>query len=258
MHVFFFQLYVPGCTSLTPDGVIKAVKLLTRNAHRLKSLRINGIHNINKEDLEILRGLIDEYQQKQEPILYHEFNRFTTFRLQETSPSLDIDLCPKCDEVRAVFDCPRDSCKRKNKKQRQVECRGCKFCIPRCEECGICIKDEETEEAACADSLCLNCWLQLPKCSFCNRPYCIEHADQQFFLPGSSGFLCTSCHAKHMVNSWLPLFLNTVPSILGSLEDPYVYYASFIFISFFVIRLFFMLGSLCYTEIDTFRLWFLI
>lgn len=201
MHVFFFQLYVPGCTSLTPDGVIKAVKLLTRNAHRLKSLRINGIHNINKEDLEILRGLIDEYQQKQEPILYHEFNRFTTFRLQETSPSLDIDLCPKCDEVRAVFDCPRDSCKRKNKKQRQVECRGCKFCIPRCEECGICIKDEETEEAACADSLCLNCWLQLPKCSFCNRPYCIEHADQQFFLPGSSGFLCTSCHAKHMVNS---------------------------------------------------------
>lgn len=206
-NLVFFQLYVPGCTALTPDGVIKAVKLLTRSDHRLKSIRVNGIYNMRKEDFEILEHLLEENQMQKEqkgPKLYHEFKKLTVSKLKETSPSIDVDLCPKCNELQVVYDCPRDSCKRMRhlQQKQQGECRGCRYCIPRCEECGICVKDdeEEPEEAACPDSLCLNCWLQLPKCSFCNKPYCSDHSDQQCFLSGSSGFVCTPCHAKFIEN----------------------------------------------------------
>lgn len=192
---------MPGCTALTPDEVIKAVKLLTRSDHRLKSIRVNGIYNMRKEDLEILKLLMEE-NQMQQPKLYHEFKKLTILTLKETSPPIDMELCPKCNEVQVVYNCPRDSCKRLRHLQQQAECRGCRYCIPRCEECGICIKDEEEEpeEAACPDSLCLGCWLQLPKCSFCNKPYCSDHSDQQCFLPESSGFVCTPCHAKFIEN----------------------------------------------------------
>lgn len=150
----------------------------------------------------------------QQPKLYHEFKKLTILKLKETSPPIDMELCPKCNEVQVVYDCPRDSCKRLRHLQQQAECRGCRYCIPRCEECGICIKDEEEEpeEAACPDSLCLGCWLQLPKCSFCNKPYCSDHSDQQCFLPESSGFVCTPCHAKFIENPWFTVPRNSLLS----------------------------------------------
>lgn len=73
-------------------------------------------------------------------------------------------------------------------------CRGCISCIPRCIECGGCFEFEEVEEAVCGDSLCLDCWLQLPKCNFCNRPYCKQHAEEKRCCSyGSDGFVCEVC-----------------------------------------------------------------
>ncbi|CAI9096745.1 OLC1v1032955C1 [Oldenlandia corymbosa var. corymbosa] len=193
------QLWLPGCTSLNPSGVIEAVKLLRRDNHRLKCLKIRGIYNIKKEDLEILHQLIDDENlpmQKEEMNLYHNYNDLSPF--QQSGPAIDVDVCPRCDEVRGVFDCPRDSCRTMKQHQKVMECRGCKLCILRCEECGICIKEDDLVEVACADVLCLDCWLQLPKCIFCNKPYCTQHADQQCRLSGSSGFVCTKCHAKFL------------------------------------------------------------
>ncbi|XP_027152934.1 F-box protein SKIP28-like [Coffea eugenioides] len=197
---YITRLWLPACTSLSPSGVIEAVKLLTKNKHRLKSLRINGIYNLKKEDLEILHCLIDDEShpwQKKGLNFYHEYKEFSTFK--HSYPPIDVEICPKCKEARVVFDCPRDSC-RSMRQQQKLECRGCQHCILRCEECGMCIKDEDPVEAACVDVLCLGCWLQLPKCSFCNKPYCSQHADQKCSLVGSSGFVCIDCHARFIEN----------------------------------------------------------
>ncbi|KAL2545990.1 F-box protein SKIP28 [Forsythia ovata] len=194
---FITKLYTPGCTSITPEGFIRAVKLLTNENHRLKSLKVSGIYNMKKEDLETLHSLINlnQAQQKKGKIFYHEYRKCSSLRHEEIDGSVDVDVCPKCHEVRMVFDCPGVFCPRK-KQHQTIECRGCDHCIPRCEECGICITGLELAEAACADALCLECWLQLPKCNFCNKPYCNQHAHQGCRFSGSSGFVCTTCHAK--------------------------------------------------------------
>ncbi|XP_019260469.1 PREDICTED: F-box protein SKIP28-like [Nicotiana attenuata] len=184
------KLYLRGCTGLTIEGVLGAVKLLTKGNYNLTSLSISGIYNVKREDFETLGHLmgINQMQKKEgTKNLYHRRNEPSNFRL-ESQPSIDVDICPKCGEVREIFDCPRNLVKQ------LIECRGCFLCLPRCEECGVCTKDEEeVGEAACADILCLDCWLQLPKCSFCNKAYCNQHAYQQSLYPDSSGFLCSDC-----------------------------------------------------------------
>ncbi|KAL1556543.1 F-box protein SKIP28-like [Salvia divinorum] len=184
------KLHVPGCTSLSPGGVVRAVKLLTKDNHRLRSLKISGVYGVRPEDLQTLHGLMDQTQQKRDKIFYH------LHRIESNDdPCIDVDICPKCGDVRMVFDCPRLLCRQQ---QKHGECRGCSSCIVRCIECGVCMKgiDQEVEAAACADALCLECWLKLPKCNFCNKPYCSLHADQQHILSDSAGFICATCHSK--------------------------------------------------------------
>ncbi|MCE3217194.1 hypothetical protein HAX54_010979 [Datura stramonium] len=195
------KLYLQGCRGLTIEGVIEAVKLHTKANHKLKNLAISGIYNVKTEDFETLCYMmgINQMQIKQgKKNYYHTRRELSSFK-RESQPSIDVDICPKCGEIREVFDCPKDSCKGRMQQQQQQQkqvlmecCRGCFLCVPRCEECGVCTKDEELGEAACADILCLNCWLKLPKCSFCNKAYCNQHAyDQQSLYPG--GFLCSHC-----------------------------------------------------------------
>ena len=180
------QLLIPGCTGLTPEGVIRAVKtLLSKQGHTLQSLHINGIYNIQKHHLQSL----------------HSYLQLNTSHQTPQRPIIDVEICPRCDEPQMVFDCPRKSCKMKIERPNVEEhCRGCSTCIPRCRECGVCVDEsEELGEAVCADVLCLDCWLRLPKCSFCNKPYCKHHAEEEKFRcssSGLSGFVCDVCHAK--------------------------------------------------------------
>ncbi|CAK9172243.1 unnamed protein product [Ilex paraguariensis] len=203
------KLYFPACTSLTPEGIIRAVEALTKHNHQILHsirLKINGIHNMKKDQLETLRSLIGlkqtQQQQEKRRNLYHKHNTFSTstFGHEEDKCSIDVDICPKCNEVRMVFDCPMDRCERQRQNLRR-ECRGCCFCIPRCEECGQCIESDDWEEAACTDNLCSGCWLQLPKCNFCNRPYCNQHANQKCSVPGSSGFF-SEASVLHVAGVW--------------------------------------------------------
>ncbi|KAL3644721.1 hypothetical protein CASFOL_009901 [Castilleja foliolosa] len=187
------KLHVPSCVSLSPEGVVNAVKLLSNHNYTLKTLRINGIHNINNQQLETLRSLIiNQSQHITAKILYHEHTKLSTLDHISTSHPIDVDTCPICNEVKMVFDCPQMPCQ-----QREIisECRGCESCVPRCVECGICV--QESEEALCSDTLCLECWLKLPKCNFCNKPYCSKHADRQERVSGSTvGFVCAACYLK--------------------------------------------------------------
>ncbi|XP_051148413.1 F-box protein SKIP28 [Andrographis paniculata] len=185
------KLLLPGCTRLSPAGVITAAKLLAGNSHKLTTLAINGIYDIQRDDLDTLRSLIKPDNENQKT-LYHKYKQ-SSLILPSTDRAIDVDVCPKCNQARMVFDCPKTPCP----KRQQFKCRGCETCTARCVECGVCITaSEEPEEAACNDTLCLDCWLQLPKCSFCNKPYCTQHADQQQNVAGSSGFLCDACHAE--------------------------------------------------------------
>lgn len=183
------QLFVPGCTGLTPEGVIRAVENLTKHNQDLISLKINGIYGINKQHLEILHSLLRTNQrpqqhQEQHAIFYHNYNNKPSSKNEENGRPIDIDVCPKCDQPRLVFDCSRENC----------ECRGCSYCVPRCAECGKCVAYEEQGDAACEDTMCLDCWIGLQKCDFCNRPYCNRHADRRCSLFGSS--VCDACYLK--------------------------------------------------------------
>lgn len=198
------KLYVPGCTNLTPEGIIRVVEMLAEHMRKPMHLKINGIYNINSQHLDTIRDLIhfNQKQQKQrKQMCYHNRHHYLwNFKVgDETNPDIDIDTCPKCSEVRMVFDCPYQMCRRKSEENLQIACRGCQYCILRCEECGRCVTNPEEQddaEAACNDILCIECWLQLPKCNFCNKPYCKLHVEQKRFLPESSGFLCEVCYSN--------------------------------------------------------------
>ncbi|XP_024988310.1 F-box protein SKIP28 [Cynara cardunculus var. scolymus] len=162
------KLHVQHCIGLTPEGIIGAVTMLNLHDATLTSLKINGIFNLTKEHLQRLHSLLKPDQ-------------------------IDVGICPKCDEVTMVYDCPLETCERKRTMR---GCRGCKSCVSRCEECGKCVgfNEDEDSEAACEDKLCEDCWIQLPKCGFCNKPYCTNHAYKQCLLPNSSGFVCEACY----------------------------------------------------------------
>ncbi|KAJ4973403.1 hypothetical protein NE237_006577 [Protea cynaroides] len=194
------KLYVPACTTLTGNGIVTIVKMLTDHSQDLKHLRLHGMYGITKQHIEtILSCLKVQKEDQKQSILFFYHRRFSPLIHWDTAHPIDVGVCPKCSDVRQVFDCPRDSCKWK-KEHPLLECRGCFPCVPRCEECGGCIDWDELGETVCMDILCSDCWLRLPKCNLCNRPYCNLHADHRTFLSDNTGFICASCHISSTRN----------------------------------------------------------
>ncbi|CAN7102356.1 unnamed protein product [Brassica rapa subsp. narinosa] len=149
------KLIVTGCTELVPEGIIACVETLMKNNHKLETLHINGVPGFTKDHLSSL----------------------STYLPQEGA--IDLEVCPKCDQVRMIPPCSRESCKREGRNER--ECRGCWYCVPRCMECAVCLgpDTDQIEEVACGrDVVCLPCCQALPKCRFCNKPYCTCRSQQ--------------------------------------------------------------------------------
>ncbi|XAR63663.1 hypothetical protein NMG60_11023686 [Bertholletia excelsa] len=204
------KIFIPACTGLTPDGIIRAVQMLQKHNYNLVSLKMRGIYNVKKEHLKELQSILKTnmrcqgmMQQRQHRVYYHGCENLTKLGIEETNCPIDLDICPKCDLVRMVFDCPKKKCEEKRQKGVR-ECRGCYHCLPRCAGCGECLNEaEEPEEGACnwMDVFCLDCWLQLPKCNFCNKACCKQHAGECCSLPSSSGFICYACHEEYVLNS---------------------------------------------------------
>ena len=154
------------------------------------SLKISGIYNISKEDLFTLQSYVSQSTQKQ-PIFYHNYWSSSFRSVDEHNSVIDVEICPKCEEVKLVFDCPKES-----------DCRGCLQCITRCIVCGRCISEQDADEQGdtlCNDSVCLDCWLCLPKCNHCNKPFCPRHTHKQLNHHGSEGFVCNVCQAKSLL-----------------------------------------------------------
>lgn len=190
------KLCLPGCTRITADGIVTMVKGHTEQSGDsmpgLKHLRIRGLYGLTKDHLNNLKASLDGgLQQQSESVKPHFYHNGHYMFSYHDDRSIDVEVCPKCENARLVYDCPRERCQKKKGNKLQ-QCRGCIFCIARCEECGRCIDDNEFEETFCLDLLCSACWLQLPKCLECNRPGCGRHADHFIRRPDTS-FVCGDC-----------------------------------------------------------------
>uniref|UniRef100_A0A0E0AVK3 F-box domain-containing protein n=1 Tax=Oryza glumipatula TaxID=40148 RepID=A0A0E0AVK3_9ORYZ len=186
------ELYMPRCTGLTAEGVVKIVQVLYECNGNLNRIRLHGICRMTKHHLDAISSAMCKGNQQED-----DQSLFYSHRVHEVLNTnyerrIDVDVCPMCTNVRLVFDCTRDGCRRKDSR---AQCRGCFFCVARCETCGGCIDLEELSETelACSDFLCMECWLPLPKCSTCNRPYCKRHENLKVDLSPSGQFTCHRC-----------------------------------------------------------------
>lgn len=184
------KLFLPGCSGITAEGVVNMVREHTNRRGPempgLKELRLRNIPGLTERHLQSLLDIMDVAKvpcSGSKPRYYN--GDYDSLSCDFHGP-IDVEVCSKCSTVRMVFDCNRDTC------QEKQECRACITCTVRCAECGICLKDDEQEEAVCVDYLCSNCWLRLPKCSHCNRPACSKHSSTSFEVQGSS-LLCDKC-----------------------------------------------------------------
>ncbi|KAH6768994.1 hypothetical protein C2S51_014330 [Perilla frutescens var. frutescens] len=158
------KLFVPGCTRLTIEGMLN--NILTHNSNKdapgIKYLRIGGLYGVTCEDYEELKSLLgtDDHKLKSchRPHFYHRGNFYHPY---DDDRAIDIEMCPRCEKFRLVYDCPLEGCQVKDKAS-QV-CRACTLCIARCAHCGRCINDNEYEETFCLDLLCSDCFKQLLK-----------------------------------------------------------------------------------------------
>ena len=97
--------------NLTADGVVRAVKRLTEHKVNLEHLRIRGLSNIRREHLDILNSLVCKSNPEQIPqqSFYGNWNSLPP-NCDDGRP-IDVDICPKCMNIRLVFDCTRENCR---------------------------------------------------------------------------------------------------------------------------------------------------
>ncbi|CAN8266468.1 unnamed protein product [Cochlearia groenlandica] len=154
------KLGVPGCTRLTIDGVLNILKdLKSAGKLQVEHLEIGGLFGVTKDhydelfDLLNINSNVNQSIQKN-PRFYHRGYSSVSC---DDERVLDIEMCPKCQNSRLVYDCPAEDCKGKE------ECRACSLCIQRCSQCGRCINDSEYEETFCLEFLCSDCSKPSPK-----------------------------------------------------------------------------------------------
>lgn len=151
------KLNVPGCTRLTIGGIMNSLKSFkSTSAQGVKHLRIGGIYGVTVEHFEDLKSLLGienlTTQKKYKP---HFYLRGSFYLSCEDDRSIDIEMCPRCENLKIVYDCPLKDCQ--GKEHATQVCRGCIICIPRCVQCGRCICDNEYEETFSLECICYDC-----------------------------------------------------------------------------------------------------
>ncbi|KAG7563556.1 F-box-like domain superfamily [Arabidopsis suecica] len=157
------KLGVPGCTRITIDGILSILRdLKSVGKLQVKHLEIGGLFGVTKDHYDELFDLLNidnkVEQTIQKPRFYHRGDACVSC---DDDRALDIEMCPKCQNSRLVYDCPAEDCK--GKKEGSEECRACSLCIQRCYHCGRCINDSEYEETFCLEFLCAVCSKPAPK-----------------------------------------------------------------------------------------------
>ncbi|XP_042499318.1 F-box protein SKIP14-like [Macadamia integrifolia] len=159
------KLSVPGCTRLSVAGIVSNLKAFkSSGAPGIKQLRIGGLYGVTNdhyEELKLLLGLENCQQPRAyKARFYHNGGHLSP--CCDDDRAIDIEMCPRCQNLRLVYDCPSEICQAKQGASQL--CRACTLCIARCVQCGRCINDSEYEETFCLDLLCSSCWKQLLNC----------------------------------------------------------------------------------------------
>ncbi|TYH23112.1 hypothetical protein E1A91_A04G175700v1 [Gossypium mustelinum] len=154
------KLSVPGCTRLSIEGVLNSLKALkSMGTQGVKHLRIGGLFGVTLkhfEELKFLLGIDNQIQQiVQKP---HFYNRRNLYISSEDDRAIDIEMCPRCQNMMLLYDCPAEGCRQKVHTAQL--CRACSLCILRCLQCGRCINDSEYEETFSLEYLCSDCCKQ--------------------------------------------------------------------------------------------------
>ncbi|KAI3713265.1 hypothetical protein L1987_71839 [Smallanthus sonchifolius] len=154
------KLNVVGCNGLSMEGLLNNMKSIGGGRIKrlqIRRLQISGLHNITMDQFQELDKLLSLNNQNKpgspKPRFYHGGQLYLS--LDDNRPT-DIEACPKCHQLRQVYDCPAASCNRKHS-----NCRACTFCIPRCTSCGCCFNERDYIETFCLDLLCLDCLTQI-------------------------------------------------------------------------------------------------
>ncbi|CAN4082324.1 unnamed protein product [Withania somnifera] len=151
------KLNVPGCGRLTADSVLWNLKLLkSAGKPRIKYLGIDGLFGMTYQHFEEFKVLLGVDNSKlpstSKPRFFQGYQLSVYFG---DDHAIDIEVCPKCQQLRVVYDCPSESCQKK--KSTAQYCRACTVCIKRCINCGGCLNNCEYEELFSFDLLCLDC-----------------------------------------------------------------------------------------------------
>ncbi|KAF8390590.1 hypothetical protein HHK36_025117 [Tetracentron sinense] len=158
------KLCVPGCPRLSVEGIMNNLKAFNSSGiPGIKHLRIGGLYGVTSKHYEELKFLLAADNNMRlnahKPRFYHNGHLHLSC---DDDRAIDIEICPRCQNLRLVYDCPAESCQ--GKQHATQLCRACTLCIARCVQCGQCINDSEYEETFCLDLLCLGCLKQLLKC----------------------------------------------------------------------------------------------
>lgn len=149
---------MPGCTRLTINGIIEILRMCkSMGTLRLKNLRIGGLYGVTMEHFLELKHLLG--MDGDDPLKIHKphfYNKRNLYLSCDDDRKIDIEMCPRCQKMRLVYDCPAEVCQGKEHDADQV-CRACTLCIARCVQCGRCINDGEYEETFCLEVLCSGC-----------------------------------------------------------------------------------------------------
>ncbi|KAK7399973.1 hypothetical protein VNO78_11171 [Psophocarpus tetragonolobus] len=159
------KLSVPGCTRLSIEGIVGILKAYnSMSTQGVKHLHIGGLYGVTQKHFEELRFLLGaDSQLLQHSHKPHFYRRGNLYLSCDDDRAIDIEVCPRCQNLRLVYDCPAESCQLVG--HTTQACRACTLCIPRCSQCGRCINDSEYEETFCLELLCSACSKQLVKCS---------------------------------------------------------------------------------------------
>lgn len=164
---------VPGCTRLTIGGIVDNLKAFkSRGGPGIKHLSIAGMYGVTEvhfKELEKLLVGIENFTHlnTREPRFYRGGE--PRFPSSNGGRVIDIERCPKCMNMRIVYDCPVVGCKGikegdTNPDANTPRCRACTLCIARCNWCGRCIDETVHEETFCLDLRCIDCGKEISKC----------------------------------------------------------------------------------------------
>ncbi|WCJ42301.1 F-box protein SKIP14 [Euphorbia peplus] len=151
------KLGVPGCVSLSIDSILSSMRLLKSSGSlKIKQLRVGRSFGVTKDQFEELKSILDVDDDGNLKVSQQRYIHLGQLYVSlEDDRAIDIEICPTCQIVRLVYDCPAKGCQGKDR-SREL-CRGCSLCIARCIYCGCCVEDSDYAETFCLDCLCLVC-----------------------------------------------------------------------------------------------------